>query len=100
MSGGPYGGGSSLATVRPPTRPVRSNPAVRPSPRENIATPLTDPGPTSPLLPFPAQFMRVGAVAVGLGYGAVMGMFSGLVRSRSPASSAHDPSAGTGNGNT
>ena len=30
--------------------------------------------------------MRVGAVAVGLGYGAVMGMFSGLVRSRSHAS--------------
>ena len=29
--------------------------------------------------------MRVGAVAVGLGYGAVMGMFSGLVRSRSHA---------------
>jgi len=39
MSGGPYGGGSSLAT-----------------------------------------FMRVGAVAVGLGYGAVMGMFSGLFK--------------------
>ena len=31
--------------------------------------------------------MRVGAVAVGLGYGAVMGMFSGLVRSRSHAGS-------------
>jgi len=26
------------------------------------------------------QFMRVGAVAVGLGYGAVMGTFTGLVR--------------------
>jgi hypothetical protein len=55
---------------------------------------VTDPGPSFPLLPFPAQFMRVGAVAVGLGYGAVMGMFSGLVRSRSPASSAPDPSPG------
>lgn len=44
--------------------------------------------------------MRVGAVAVGLGYGAVMGMFSGLVRSRSTVSSASDPSPGTGNGNT
>ena len=28
----------------------------------------------------PPQFMRVGAVAVGLGYGAVMGTFTGLVR--------------------
>ena len=44
--------------------------------------------------------MRVGAVAVGLGYGAVMGMFSGLVRSRSPASSAHDPGNTPMNGNT
>eukprot|EP00230_Micromonas_polaris_P004307 CAMPEP_0119211704 /NCGR_PEP_ID=MMETSP1327-20130426/3124_1 /TAXON_ID=38833 /ORGANISM="Micromonas pusilla, Strain RCC2306" /LENGTH=40 /DNA_ID= /DNA_START= /DNA_END= /DNA_ORIENTATION= len=39
MSGGPYGGKSSLAT-----------------------------------------FMRVGAVAVGLGYGAAMGTFTGLFK--------------------
>ena len=44
----------------------------------------TDPAPRSPSFLF-VQFMRVGAVAVGLGYGAVMGMFSGLVRSRSHA---------------
>lgn len=44
------------------------------------------PDPDSPAspdsVPSSRQFMRVGAVVVGLGYGAVMGTFTGLVRSR------------------
>ena len=129
MSGGPYGGGSSLATVRAPARRAR---AMRPpsrniiarrraqlcSPRSNgedersawrdirtrarVLVPRSLPdvacAPRSPSRPlsraFPRhpdsdspaspdspsrQFMRVGAVVVGLGYGAVMGTFTGLV---------------------
>ena len=65
-----------------PTRPI---PPTHPrAPHKNIVIIATDPAPRSPSFLFP-QFMRVGAVAVGLGYGAVMGMFSGLVRSRSHA---------------
>lgn len=66
-----------------PTRPI---PPTHPrAPHKNIVIIATDPAPRSPSFLF-VQFMRVGAVAVGLGYGAVMGMFSGLVRSRSHAS--------------
>ena len=66
-----------------PTRSIP--PTLRAPPRKNIVIIATDPAPRSPSFLF-VQFMRVGAVAVGLGYGAVMGMFSGLVRSRSIAS--------------
>ena len=133
MSGGPYGGGSSLATVRAPALRAR---ATRPPSRNIIAhwraqscsprldrrgrtlgvarhtlarassRPIESPGRrvrraksfSTPLACFPRhpdsdspaspdslssrQFMRVGAVVVGLGYGAVMGTFTSLVRSR------------------